>query len=577
MKAPLSTLLLLAAFSHVAVAQDNPVLPDLAPREVEITGELTIRFPSLRRQPLIGFNPPPRIPDVPDTRTPFAEAYLQRRADLPLSPLRSPAGPAVSAYAQGPRYDGSIEAGFGLYAQRYLAFDWASRASARTEWQVEAGYEGRSGFAPVTAAGSSSASYDLGHLRARVNAPAGSWRVGGDAEGVLQSYALYAALPSIASDSNPAPERSGREGSASAWLAKHTGALRIRFEARFGAGRVETGLFAPAVRVDPRTDRSDVTAGIGLAMESGGDERALLAEASMGAQAFDGASLTSPDGTTFSVLAGARFRAGDRIRVRAGLRLIGFEADRPATGAGERAFTWIAPEVRLEATPRPNLRFVIENAPGMGSARLVDLYRENPFAVDSPSLEPELRPIDASARGVLTSGRLEFTAGARWKSSPNRRYFEYQARNLGDYDRGVSSVSYGKAREMAAEAEAGLYLGSGFRIRVGGELRSGRLTDLDADLPYFAPWATRILLSSTFASGNGLVQATGRMEGPRRTDTEGTARLDPFADLDVMASYRVTRAASAVLRLENLAGGRPEWDGYLRPSPLFTAGLLWQF
>ncbi|MDA0379276.1 MAG: hypothetical protein O2899_07270, partial [Bacteroidetes bacterium] len=42
----------------LAGAQDAE-LPDLAPREVEITGDLTISFPTLRRQPIVGFNPPP--------------------------------------------------------------------------------------------------------------------------------------------------------------------------------------------------------------------------------------------------------------------------------------------------------------------------------------------------------------------------------------------------------------------------------------------------------------------------------------------------------------------------------------
>lgn len=576
MKAPLIIFLLLA-FSHVTLAQDNPVLPDLAPREVEITGELTISFPSLRRQPLVGFNPPPRIPDVPDARTPFAEEYLQRRADLPLSPLRAPAGPAVSAYAQGPRFDGSVEAGFGIYAQRYLAVDWASRASAPTEWQVKAGYEGRSGFSPVTAAGSSSASYDLGRFQARLSTPLGAWRAGGDTEGTLQSYSLYAALPSAAAISNPAPDRSGRDGSVSVWLARKSGTHRIRLEAGLGAGQIETDLFDPAVRVDPQTDRSDAAARVGMAIESGNEERAFLADASLGVQSFDGVSPTNPQLKTFSVLAGSRLRVGGGIRVHAGLRVLGFEADRAATGTGRRVFTWLSPEVRIEATPLPNLRVVVENTPGMGSARLLDLYRENPFAVDSPALEPELRPINASVRGVLTSGRLEFSLGTRWKSSPNRRYFEYDEQNLGGYERGISVVSYGRARELGAEAEAAIYIGAGFRLRLGGEFRSARLTDLDAELPYFAPWAASMMLSSAFDSGKGLVQVTGRIEGSRPIDELGTVTLDPFADVDVMASYRVTRAASAVLRLENLGGNRPEWDGYLRPAPLVTAGLLWQF
>ena len=63
-----------------AAAQD-PALPNLAPQVVEITGDLSISFPSLSRQPLAGFNPPPRVPDIPASRIPYIDDYKQENAD----------------------------------------------------------------------------------------------------------------------------------------------------------------------------------------------------------------------------------------------------------------------------------------------------------------------------------------------------------------------------------------------------------------------------------------------------------------------------------------------------------------
>ena len=81
------TLLMIPGLS---LAQENPTLPDLAPHVVEIIGDLSISFPSLRRQPLVGFNPPPRVPEILSSRRPFLELYKQSTEELPPSPLGAP-------------------------------------------------------------------------------------------------------------------------------------------------------------------------------------------------------------------------------------------------------------------------------------------------------------------------------------------------------------------------------------------------------------------------------------------------------------------------------------------------------
>ena len=86
------------------------LLPDISPREVEIRGELQIAFPSLIRQPLIGFNPPPRVPELPAGRRPFIEDYKLASADLPNTPLGQPDPPEVSSLSDLDPVNGEFEA-----------------------------------------------------------------------------------------------------------------------------------------------------------------------------------------------------------------------------------------------------------------------------------------------------------------------------------------------------------------------------------------------------------------------------------------------------------------------------------
>lgn len=74
-------------------AQDN-LLPEIDPQDIEIRSEFTARFPGLRRQPILGFNPEPRVYQVAANRQPFMETQEEVVANLPISDLSRPAAPA---------------------------------------------------------------------------------------------------------------------------------------------------------------------------------------------------------------------------------------------------------------------------------------------------------------------------------------------------------------------------------------------------------------------------------------------------------------------------------------------------
>jgi hypothetical protein len=82
-----------------AGAQDRPaptsLLPDIDPQDIEIRGEFRARFPGLNRQPILGFNPTPRVFRLDPNRMPFIENPDQVVATVQVAQLEAPIGPAL--------------------------------------------------------------------------------------------------------------------------------------------------------------------------------------------------------------------------------------------------------------------------------------------------------------------------------------------------------------------------------------------------------------------------------------------------------------------------------------------------
>lgn len=96
---PLFTLLLLLLLPGMASAQtnrtggDGSLLPEINPQDIEIRSEFRARFPGLRRQPILGFNPKPRVYQVDPNRTPYMETPEEAVADISVTKLGRPDPP----------------------------------------------------------------------------------------------------------------------------------------------------------------------------------------------------------------------------------------------------------------------------------------------------------------------------------------------------------------------------------------------------------------------------------------------------------------------------------------------------
>ncbi|MGM0587520.1 MAG: hypothetical protein ACQETE_03815 [Bacteroidota bacterium] len=92
----------------------NSLLPEIDPQDIEIRGEFTARFPGLRRQPILGFNPTPRVYQIDPNRMPFMESGDQIIANLPVSELARPAAPDSNWYELPKRHKAWAYGGYGM-------------------------------------------------------------------------------------------------------------------------------------------------------------------------------------------------------------------------------------------------------------------------------------------------------------------------------------------------------------------------------------------------------------------------------------------------------------------------------
>lgn len=112
-------LLVLGNTSLLAQNQDQPqdedLLPDIDPQEIEIRGEYQPSFAGLRRQPILGFDPEPRVYQIDSNREPFMESGEDIMADLPVSELDRPSPPSIKLMELPEKTKGLVKGALGHY------------------------------------------------------------------------------------------------------------------------------------------------------------------------------------------------------------------------------------------------------------------------------------------------------------------------------------------------------------------------------------------------------------------------------------------------------------------------------
>ena len=536
---------------------ESPQLPEIAPREFEIRGELQIAFPELDRQPLSGFASPPSRPSVRVNRTPYVEPYKQ---ELDALPDRIPVPETVSAPVQSapPPLTGFLEAGSGRYFSRFATGHFSVPLSPHEQVSVRADYTGTEGFTPFSNTTIETPS-DALDGRIRLDSRRDPVHLSVTAEGLIDDYTLYGVAQNPGSSF--IPDRTFYSGQISGRL-ETVGTTPAELGLHYGQHQYTTTRSSD-VETTFRERRLRVDGALELPL-NGLDGR------------FDGVFSRSilggdvPGGTELDLDAGASFQVFQEsdVTVRAGGRVLWAkgpsfpnQAQSPTTSS-----TFVLPAARAEWAAAPWATVFAENTPRLDGSSLRAYHRQNPYTDTAPPARPTVYTTDAQAGVDLTRGWLRFQADAGYRYAPSYRYYRPQA--------GRFAVAYGSARILHGGGRVALQGVENVQAALDVSLRDGTLPAQNTDIPYFASVRTTVMASVAFADGDAYLQATGTIDGPRTTDLAGANELGSYVAVDVEGSYSVTSTIDLVLRAENLSPKSPEqWLGYPRPPAQITGGF----
>ena len=570
-----SVLVLVPRAAQAQDGTEQPDLPDIAPREVEIRGQLEISFPSLQRQPLIGFNPPPRLPEIPANRRPFVEAYKQESVDLPPSPLSPPAPPGLPGLATYPPARLELDATGGRYFSRTV------RGRANVPWgqgevlTVRLDHSGLDSYTPFE----EEAPYNLFDGSIGISTHRSTISAGAEVGGFADTYNLFGALTGAAAGGVvPHPTRDGRGLNAGAWLragsaAGTDGRLAVAFE----SAAFETDVFEDdSIDEEFRRTSRHFSADGGVEFPAG--VARLGVEGQFGRSLLDETTAANSGATAYDAAAYLRLPIADRMQLTAGARFIGFSLETEEgldvdAGVPEDEQV-IAPDVRVEMYLAHGAMLYVHNRPELTENDLGSMFEANPFLVAEPVVAPTIRSLELEGGGRFFAGPVQIGLRGGYRDYPNLLFFEHaDASETGSYERGFSAARYGEATVVYGGGDLSVSIARGVLATIGVTGRRGRLEN-DEPIPYFGTVLGNAMFSFAFDRSRGLVQLNGTYESSRVRDRAESRDLGDYFDLDVLATYNVTPAFKVLLAIDNISADRLErYDGYPQPSFVARAGV----
>lgn len=566
---------MLPALSHAQEEDEesDPQLPEIAPREIEIRGELQLSFPSLQRQPLRGFASPPSVPSVPDDRSPYLAPYKQELENLPES-LPTPEPVSQPVTRSEPPAQGFLQFGGGRYLSRFGEGRLSLPLTEQQTLAFHGDYFGTEGFSPFDASSAQTWS-DAYDAKLRFESRHDAVSVMANVHSMGEQFTLYG-LPAVVQDSAAdAPTRSGV--SFGPELELHTyGNIESTLQLTYDQTRYDTQL-------DPLDPSSTATFTEGrLAF----DGLASFTLSGLGVR-LDGAAARStyggdvPGSSGYSLEAGAslQFVDTDYLSILAGARALAFEAplDPRQSPSSPVTAEFVVPEVRAELSLGPSVTLYAENAPELDGGHLVHLYERNPFAEHAPPLRPSLSTTKAESGLLLSLGSIRFRTNAGFEYAPSYQYFvspEGTQVPVLDSDEAPIQVEHGSVSIVKGGGELALQGVDGVEASLGLTVRDGSLNGDDTSIPYFSPLVGDAMVSVSFADNKGLLQTTGTIESPRPVDRTGNETVGTYVSFDVEGSYEVTSLLDVILQVNDVAPTAPtRWDRYPHAPTTLMGGF----
>jgi hypothetical protein len=575
-----STLIFLCAIVLTvpdSVAQQNQVLPDLAPQIVEITGELSISFPSIRRQPLIGFNPPPRVPDIPEGRRPFTEAYKQPSAQLPPSPLKPPSPPQISTVSRRQSVRGTAELGSGRFFERFGRAAGNELIDANTSFIYSASYRATDGIEPFSSDPSISSASNKTALSAGLRRRIGSLVASVDASYDRNGYSLFGAVPEAGSLNLKNPRRTVSSRSATLSVGTQAGSrTEAQLAVSVGSDRIETRIFDPKVRLDPRAqrqeDRVEFTSSFSSPVAGGRlgvDARGLV-------QGLDRPGIGRTISSGSAALA-YTFEFNDRLTVRVGARVLAFDASAQGTSGADRTLSYLSPDIRLDYRIQSGLSVFLSNSPTIERATLASIYEASPYAQDRFRQQPEIIPTNLKAGVDFYSDNVHGSVSGGWQDIRNIRYFENNGTPRDGYVSGYFDTDYQNASIFRLDGITTASLTTDITTSVFALYRYARLDRSDVSIPYLSPVQYGLSTHIGLFDGTVALDISAVGENYRYTNRTNAARVGSVFRVSGNASYFFSGQAGMTVGIRNAGGSQLFWDNYEPESNVLYAGLRWRW
>ena len=565
-------------FASTAWGQQDTVLPDLAPREVEITGDLAISFPALRRQPIAGFNPPPRVPDIPADREPYTEAYTQRSAALPPSPLIPPDPPQISGMAQRTPAGGQIEARIGAFLDRRIAAQATLVRTRKTTALLDVDYFGSDGHDVTVGGADATSGRDAYRGSLGLEHRTGALVMNLEAEGFRRSYGLFGAVPGAATISRPNPARKfgGYEGRVS-FASAPDAAIQFRWETRTGRSHVQTDLFDPALRRDPATKREAGFAGTTFRVDLPVFDGNLRLSADAIGTGLDEASF--PGGTVRSGLFSAEFsrKVSARLSAGAGATILGFDS-RSQTGRDPaRQLAYVAPIVDIAYAASSTVTVEAAVRSMMSSGYLRDIMEEVPVVMDEPVMLPSIATLDARLGVHFESKVASARVSGGWRDQPFHRLAAEPDAPLRGYTEGYPALSYRSADVLFSSVDLSMLPMEGLQIGLNALWQDATLASTGSSVPYVSPLAIGGFISLNLLGGDLESRLSLRYEASRTADTAGTIDVPSVTRINAQVAWFFHSNYSIMTGVRDLGPSQEFWRNYAYESTAFFLGLRYRW
>lgn len=550
-----------------AQADRDTLLPDLAPRELEILGNLEITFPSLRRQPLSGFNPPPRIYEVPRGWRPWTGEYKQPSADLPGTSLIQPASPPATISVGQHPHNGELSMGIGRYLSREVRAQAAFDLGSSVTFHGDLFHEGLSKYKPFNDSLETEAPHQAYDGLAGLTYRAGATSAGIEVTGFFDEYDLYGARP----DTAPflSPERDGSGFGGRAWVSTgEASKVPVRLTAEYKATTYETGYpdEPGLVSIDGRqlALQGEGRFGVGdrnLSL----DAKTWLTEQRGFFDPLENVSVEpSRDVTTYRAGGDLNFGVGRRGLLRVGAQLHGYSSSGDGVAVDSNGSSdskvYLAPRISYVNLIASVAEIYVKNTPIVRVKDQHGLFDANPFLVDYAPLFPELSVVNVEGGLVFYKGPVRIAARSGVTTYESFLYFESDGSPA--FGPRFFNARYGNADVFFAGGDVGVTFPGQFSATVSTRWQSAKLEN-DVDVPNYPEFEGGLRGSFIFADDRALIQFDGTIVGDRNVDSSGEEVVSGYLDMAVLASYYLRNGIGFYARIQTITGDTFErWVGY---------------